>query len=787
MRTDVPLWAVDGRAFFTKEIDRALLANEIDVAVHSLKDVSTALEQGIELAAVLEREDPRDALISAHGRRSSPICRRVRASAPAACAGARSSRACGRTSCSWSCGATCRRASRSCRRASTTRSFSRPRGSSGSGSMRTSPRVCRRETSRRPCRRARSACVRAADDAEASRWLRALDHRADAARRRPPSARCCGGSKAAARCRSARSRRSSGDALHLYAAVCALDGIEAASAPKRSAARRPRRRERARAEESRRTAGAGRRRDHRVPAQGTAPAWRRHERAGAATAAGRRHARGSERWPVERAVAQPRPRGAAVAGHAKSPPRDTAALDAGAAEASPSSTGSSSPAATPSPPVLRALPRPAAGRCTSRQWGRRPRRCCASAAGASTSCRMKRTPARWSRRSRRVAKAGHARAVSRELARAADDREGPRATRRGSHAGRGLSHRARLARRRASCRSLDRARRDRRGDVREPVRGDRAGTRARQSGLRAAARRAPRPSPSARPPRARSTERGRAPVMAESATLARARRPPRCALLQTAWQRLDHGIPLATTAPPAPVRRLAAHGAGDAALRRRAHLSAVRRARQSRCASRSTSMPGVFQLSVDEVAKEAQSVADSGVPAVLLFAAPAHKDAKASAALDAERPRAAGHRAPSRRPCPKLHRVGGRVPLRRHRSRPLRARDAGRRHRQRHLRRNARAGVAHLRARRRGCRRAERHDGRPRARHPPAARPQRLLEHADRFLRGEIRVLVLWAVPRSRRIRAGLRRPPLLSDGSGERPRSAARSAAGSWKRARTW
>jgi hydroxymethylbilane synthase len=63
MRTDVPLWAVGGRAFFTKEIDRALLANEIDVAVHSLKDLSTTLESGIALAAVLEREDPRDALL----------------------------------------------------------------------------------------------------------------------------------------------------------------------------------------------------------------------------------------------------------------------------------------------------------------------------------------------------------------------------------------------------------------------------------------------------------------------------------------------------------------------------------------------------------------------------------------------------------------------------------------------------------------------------------------------------------------------------------------------------
>jgi hydroxymethylbilane synthase len=67
MRTDVPLWAVDGRAFFTKEIDRALLANEIDIAVHSLKDLSTVLESGVELVAIVERQDPRDALLSRAG------------------------------------------------------------------------------------------------------------------------------------------------------------------------------------------------------------------------------------------------------------------------------------------------------------------------------------------------------------------------------------------------------------------------------------------------------------------------------------------------------------------------------------------------------------------------------------------------------------------------------------------------------------------------------------------------------------------------------------------------
>src|SRR5512146_349579 len=47
-----------------------------------------------------------------------------------------------------------------------------------------------------------------------------------------------------------------------------------------------------------------------------------------------------------------------------------------------------------------------------------------------------------------------------------------------------------------------------------------------------------------------------------------------------------------------------------------------------------SSMPGVSQLSVDELAKDAKAVAATGVPAVLIFAAPAEKDPRASAALD---------------------------------------------------------------------------------------------------------------------------------------------------------
>jgi hydroxymethylbilane synthase len=61
---DRPLADVGGKGLFTKELDVALLDGRIDIAVHSIKDVETFLPSGIALAACLEREDPRDALIA---------------------------------------------------------------------------------------------------------------------------------------------------------------------------------------------------------------------------------------------------------------------------------------------------------------------------------------------------------------------------------------------------------------------------------------------------------------------------------------------------------------------------------------------------------------------------------------------------------------------------------------------------------------------------------------------------------------------------------------------------
>lgn len=63
-RPETPLSVIDQRDVFTRQLDEALLSGEIDLAVHSLKDVPTGLPDGMILAAVTERHDPSDALIS---------------------------------------------------------------------------------------------------------------------------------------------------------------------------------------------------------------------------------------------------------------------------------------------------------------------------------------------------------------------------------------------------------------------------------------------------------------------------------------------------------------------------------------------------------------------------------------------------------------------------------------------------------------------------------------------------------------------------------------------------
>lgn len=69
MILDVPLARVGGKGLFVKEIEEALLTGRIDLAVHSMKDVPTDLPDGLVIAAITRREDPRDAFLSVKYRR----------------------------------------------------------------------------------------------------------------------------------------------------------------------------------------------------------------------------------------------------------------------------------------------------------------------------------------------------------------------------------------------------------------------------------------------------------------------------------------------------------------------------------------------------------------------------------------------------------------------------------------------------------------------------------------------------------------------------------------------
>jgi hydroxymethylbilane synthase len=68
LNTDIPLWQAGGKGFFTAELDRALIGGEVDLVVHSLKDLTTVLEAALTIGAVIEREDPRDVLVTRDNR-----------------------------------------------------------------------------------------------------------------------------------------------------------------------------------------------------------------------------------------------------------------------------------------------------------------------------------------------------------------------------------------------------------------------------------------------------------------------------------------------------------------------------------------------------------------------------------------------------------------------------------------------------------------------------------------------------------------------------------------------
>ncbi len=67
---DVPLAMVGGKGLFVKEIQEAMLRNEIDIAVHSMKDVPTFFPEGTGLRCITEREDPRDIAVLKEGVKS---------------------------------------------------------------------------------------------------------------------------------------------------------------------------------------------------------------------------------------------------------------------------------------------------------------------------------------------------------------------------------------------------------------------------------------------------------------------------------------------------------------------------------------------------------------------------------------------------------------------------------------------------------------------------------------------------------------------------------------------
>ncbi len=70
---DSPLAKIGGKGLFVKEIEEALLRKEIDIAVHSMKDVPVELKKGLRIVCITERENPSDALISRNGEKLSEL------------------------------------------------------------------------------------------------------------------------------------------------------------------------------------------------------------------------------------------------------------------------------------------------------------------------------------------------------------------------------------------------------------------------------------------------------------------------------------------------------------------------------------------------------------------------------------------------------------------------------------------------------------------------------------------------------------------------------------------
>jgi hydroxymethylbilane synthase len=81
---DSPLSKIGGKGLFVKELETALLENEADIAVHSMKDVPMDFPEGLGLFCICEREDPRDAFVS-NTFKAWMRCLPAASSAPPAC------------------------------------------------------------------------------------------------------------------------------------------------------------------------------------------------------------------------------------------------------------------------------------------------------------------------------------------------------------------------------------------------------------------------------------------------------------------------------------------------------------------------------------------------------------------------------------------------------------------------------------------------------------------------------------------------------------------------------
>ncbi len=125
---DTPFVGMTGKGFFTKEIEDALLAGQIDLAVHSLKDLQTVMPDGLTLAAVPERADRRDLLLIRNNAFAQDRFLRLKSGAKVGRDGLPSYASCDPIWTFIRSGEMCRRGCASCGRGNTTRSLPHRQG-----------------------------------------------------------------------------------------------------------------------------------------------------------------------------------------------------------------------------------------------------------------------------------------------------------------------------------------------------------------------------------------------------------------------------------------------------------------------------------------------------------------------------------------------------------------------------------------------------------------------------------------------------------------------------------